>query len=257
MKKDKIKYCIIFILINILTPILSFSDTLLPEEKKTANLNISGVKQYYKGNFISAKNYFSDGIKNVSEHIDPITSAILINNIICVDMKESSETSKSQEDILKITYTNLKVFNKQIHAFVVLNNIAITEMRNGNYKSAIEKLEKVIRFFQINLRDHQQGIALNNLSICYRKVKDFNKAIISVNNALNIFENESYNTGLANAYFNKGMIYFEQNKPEIALNYFDIALKYDKKLGDAFNISKTNKSLKECREKIKINKDMK
>jgi len=246
MKRDRIFILKFFLLFIIFIPSLVSAKKTIPEEEDSFALNGKGVEAYSSGEFDKARKNFFEGLKVATLYLDPITSAILVNNIACTDLKETYSPLES-EDTIRSVYSSLITYDQPALAVIALNNLAVLDLRGGRLDSAIEKFKKVEQYQGTHLNLRGEGIALNNLAICYRKKGQFDKAILSVNKAISIFESEPYENGLANAYYNKGMIYLDQKNPEIAIGFFTLALKYDKKSGDKFNLDKTRDAINTCK----------
>lgn len=250
MKKDNLFiFTIIFVLLIILVSEI-FAQSILPEENQSMMLNLKGINEFAMNDFASARKSFNTGTEKSSVYLDPITSAVLVNNLACVDFKDGKSDTKNIESLENV-YDKLMSYNRAVAAYSVLNNIAVAEMRKGEYREAVEKLDRASKQASKNLNRKSEGIALNNMSICYRELKEFDKAVIVLDRAYSIFDNIDYKPGISNVYYNKGKIYLALEKPEIAKQYFLLAEGLDKKNGDKINLEKTRQALSECDVDIK------
>ncbi|WP_061995703.1 CDC27 family protein [Clostridium sp. ATCC 25772] len=80
-----------------------------------------------------------------------------------------------------------------------------------------KQYEHAINFYKKSIETKEnEAASLYNTAVCFIKLKEFDKAIINLHNALNIKKESSY-------FFNLGYCYAMINEKNKALNYFNIA----------------------------------
>jgi tetratricopeptide (TPR) repeat protein len=94
-------------------------------------------------------------------------------------------------------------------------------MGKGEYREAREFFEKILFFQPTNL------MAFKNLGVCYNKINDFDKAIVSFNRAINLYAENS------DLFTQRGVAYTGKKDLQKALQDFDKAIKLNRINGEA------------------------
>ncbi len=119
--------------------------------------------------------------------------------------------------------------------FNAYNNIGMIYWIEENYQEAVELYNKGYKLVK-DPNSHDAANVLNNIGICYIKLKDFNKALHNLHQALAIFERENDLKLMANSYLNIANIYHETSNLVKALKYMEKALKIKREIGDRWGI---------------------
>ena len=138
----------------------------------------------------------------------------------------------------------------QIKSIQILKDQAIISYKKGNYKEALTYLENI----DSNNFDEETLILAAN---CYDKDGNTDKAIEYLQRVLEINPNNSY------AYYNLGIINFNNGNTAIAINNFTRAIKANKKFNAAYynlgisyyNVKDYKKALKYFNKAHKLNPD--
>ncbi len=119
--------------------------------------------------------------------------------------------------------------------FNAYNNIGMIYWIEEKYQEAVELYNKGYKLIK-DPNSHDAANTLNNIGICYIKLKDYNKALHNLHEALTIFEKENDLKLMANSILNIANIYHETSNPVKALKYMEKVLKIKRKIDDRWGI---------------------
>ena len=143
----------------------------------------------------------------------------------------NSFSGLKQYDLAIENYSKASKLSKDDEAvqIAIQNNIANINIINGNYKSAIDSLSKVLKLKLLRTDLEKFAAILDNLG--YAKLRNGDKSgMIEMQQALQINKNENYTDNLAKIYLHFAEYYTTSNK--------QLAIDYAKKAYIQANISK-------------------
>lgn len=158
-------------------------------------LNNIGLLFFQTRKFSEANDYFESGINYFNQHI------------------KNQQSIENKEFLFK--------FNL---------NICGVHLQLREFKKAEVYATKAMQF--VNENDFlAYGSLLNNLSIIARETGDLNKAFDLNRKALELWKENDYERGMAQAYNNLGHCYFTDNNKTKALQYYQLAYDISEKKG--------------------------
>jgi tetratricopeptide (TPR) repeat protein len=111
------------------------------------------------------------------------------------------------------------------------NNVALVYIKTANYKEAEEYLKKAAKInIQLN-RYADQSINLSNLGLLYKLQGKFEEAEKAYLLALEI--NKKYKISIGKNLFNLAELYYENDKTELAIDYYSKVVIFVKSLPKA------------------------
>ncbi|MCE7735588.1 MAG: tetratricopeptide repeat protein [Candidatus Heimdallarchaeota archaeon] len=130
-------------------------------------------------------------------------------------------------ELIKANYTNQKedygVFKD--HVFAKIYNIkGLVKWHQGLLISAAENFTQYLEISKKLGHDHGIGVANNNLAALNYQLGNIDNALIHIKQSIIIWTKLQKIRGYAYAYKNLGLIYYAQNKIDLSLTNFELAL---------------------------------
>ncbi len=143
----------------------------------------------------------------------------------------SCKNVQDYDSAIKIFNELLNTANKKI-SNKILFEFADLEFDRGNYEKANDFINEIQKYFH-DLDSEDKGRLLNMRGLIeYNWLKNSEKAITTIKEAISEFEKTSSFGKLAGIYVNLGIILFECNDKENSIVFFSKALDLNKKLGN-------------------------
>jgi signal transduction histidine kinase/CheY-like chemotaxis protein len=116
-------------------------------------------------------------------------------------------------------------------------------LRTSNIGRSIEIAEQALSISKMMHDKSLIGKSLNQLSLFYMIVSDFEKSTTKSQEAISFFKELNDERGIADANYNIGSVYYKTNNYHLGLVYLIDALKIYKKFDDLYNQSKVEKAI--------------
>ncbi len=210
------------------------------EVEKTAEsqLNIGRCHRLL-GNFTAAETCFDESLALITTRTPEATdmqAAILIekaNNAWFQGKYEQAFTFQRR------SYTIAKQENLALMQVLCQNTEGLIWWTLGNYDKALSVLANALENAR-NLRIRKDEVAstLNNMGLIHRDMGNFETALETFDQAIEIDTAIGSQWGLAYDYRNKALTYLKLNQPEAAAALFDQAYKISTAIGNRINAAK-------------------
>ncbi len=145
------------------------------------------------------------------------------------------------------TYEISPVFSQTPQSVVQIVREGKDFYDKGQYRIAIEKLEKAVNSFAESGDTLNQAVTLSNLSLAYQELGEWSEAEKIINQSLQIIGFDSQKLEVNNEFSNQklkilapsldiyGKLWFNRSQPEEALKYWQLAGKIYQKLNQQLN----------------------
>ncbi len=224
--------------------VYGLSIKILEETGDTKNLrkayNNLGNLLYYQGNYPKAIDYFSQCLKYARESNDIKSEALTINNLSSVyyTMKEYDKALSYYENSL-----DLSLQAKDSAGIAnVYNNMALVFMKKNELLKSRHLFEKSIGIRKRNNLISGLAASYNNMANLLKKT-DRIEAIQNYTKSLEIYKEINDQQGIASAYENIGLVYFEDGNYGRSIEYSKKALELGEESGIIHLISSSAKTL--------------
>jgi tetratricopeptide (TPR) repeat protein len=148
---------------------------------------------------------------------------------------------KSVQFYYKVINNSRKEPNPDV-LFTAYVNLGTIYLFQNDYKNGIDKYTKALEYLggktERNL-ERKAGV-LNNLGGTYKEIKDYDKALIYLNEALKISKQINDQGNIANVLNNQGQVYQHLGKNELALKLYQEAMELRKRAKDTAGITSSN-----------------
>lgn len=148
---------------------------------------------------------------------------------------------KSVQFYYKVINNSRKKPNPDV-LFTAYVNLGTIYLYQNDYKNGIDKYTKALEYLggktERNL-ERKAGV-LNNLGGTYKEIKDYDKALIYLNEALKISKQINDQGNIANVLNNQGQVYQHLGKNELALKLYQEAMELRKRAKDTAGITSSN-----------------
>nr|WP_255607092.1 tetratricopeptide repeat protein [Pedobacter polysacchareus] len=124
-------------------------------------------------------------------------------------------------------------------AYINAGNINILQ---SDYKNGIAKYTKALEYLAANTKKNLERKAglLNNIGGTYKEIKEYDKAMAYLNDALKLSRQINNQGIIANVLNNQGLVYEKTGKNELALQHFLEGMEIRKKSNDTIGLIGSN-----------------
>ncbi|MCX2452461.1 tetratricopeptide repeat protein [Pedobacter sp. PLR] len=124
-------------------------------------------------------------------------------------------------------------------AYINSGNINILQ---SDYKNGIAKYTKALEYLSANTKKNLERKAglLNNIGGTYKEIKEYDKAMVYLDEALKLSRQLNNQGIIANVLNNKGLVYEKTGKHELALQHFLEGMKIREKSNDTIGLIGSN-----------------
>lgn len=213
------------------------------------NLNILGIVELTKGNYLQSVTYLFEGLemnRKINNLKDISTNLNNIGEVYRLQ-KNYKEALRYYDEALKI---NEKIGYREGVA-IILNNLGEIYTEQGKYEEALTYLFQSLKICEEINNESRAALRLNNIGEVYAKQQKYPEALESFAKAIKLSEKFNDKLHIAREYCNIAHIYLQTNDFKKSLDYAQQALTVSKQINAKKEIAESLRTFSEIHKKAK------
>lgn len=198
------------------------------ETNKNSNIDSASNSDKYEETYEKKRAFFLAAIANPEENDDQKFRAYFA----LAGLENSLANTKKAMEYAELMRDYAEKLNNSHYVILTINYMGLIQSTQGNYKQAITYFFEALKLAKQTSNTFMILAAKDNIALYYIDVNQFDKAILELNESLDIIAKSNLDKRrlVPNIYGNLCRAYMEKNEFEKAYYYCDLGLKFIKEV---------------------------